>query len=159
MGINSMPMLLRMGHPFTAWARTIGGILQVSGFSDFLGNYSLRRTSDDPVRRSLGYLGAARPGKWLTASAWGEVAVNLGLNKMLAPDAEKNCDEALAREMGIVLSAHVQESFVVETDDEILKLRLEKARRRFEQAAEPSQRYRFDVLERQALVSPDHHQN
>jgi hypothetical protein len=50
-------------HPFTDWARTVGGILKANGFKHFLGNYSLRRTADDPVRKALGLLGAARPGQ------------------------------------------------------------------------------------------------
>jgi hypothetical protein len=47
-------------HPFSDWARTIGGILRVNGFVDFLTNYGMRRTADDPVRLGLGLLGASR---------------------------------------------------------------------------------------------------
>ena len=44
-------------HPMTDWARTIGGILRVNGFTDFLQNYGVRRTADDPLRQALGLLG------------------------------------------------------------------------------------------------------
>lgn len=43
-------------HPFGPWAKTVGGILKVSGFTDFLSNYGSRKTADDPVRRGLGIL-------------------------------------------------------------------------------------------------------
>ena len=57
-------------YPFTNWAQVIGGILRVNGFEDFLGNYSVRRTADDPVRRALALLGAARPNEWLPPGDW-----------------------------------------------------------------------------------------
>src|SRR5262249_33750738 len=43
-------------HAFSDWAATVGGILIVGGFEDFLANYSLRRTADDPLRKALGLL-------------------------------------------------------------------------------------------------------
>jgi hypothetical protein len=55
------PLDTAVRHPFTEWARTVGGILLANGFADFLGNYSLRKTHDDPVRQALGLLG--RPGR------------------------------------------------------------------------------------------------
>jgi len=54
------PLDERALHPMTPWARTIGGILKVSGFADFLGNYRARRMLDDPIREALGILGATR---------------------------------------------------------------------------------------------------
>ena len=55
------PLDQTIRHPFTDWARTVGGILMVNGFADFLANYSQRRTADDPLRRGLGIL--ARRGR------------------------------------------------------------------------------------------------
>ena len=72
------PLDQTIRHPFTDWARTVGGILMVNGFADFLANYSRRRTADDPLRRGWGYWGGAA-GRVLTASDWSRLVVNLGL--------------------------------------------------------------------------------
>ena len=42
----------------------------VNGFADFLGNYGVRKTADDPVRKGLGLLGALGPGEWLRTAEW-----------------------------------------------------------------------------------------
>jgi hypothetical protein len=141
-------------HPFTDWARTVGGILRVSGFKNFLANYRLRRTADDPVRRGLGLLGAARPGEWLTATDWGRLVVSLGLERALVPEADRGTDAGAARGLGTVLRHHAKETFTVETEDERLTLQLEHARRRFE-GGEVSSRYRFEVLAREKSPEDD----
>ena len=51
--------------------------------------------------------------------------------------------------MGLVLSAHRDETFEVETDDLRLTLGLEKQRRRFDPSAEPSTRYCFTIARKQ----------
>ncbi len=137
-------------HPFTAWARTVGGILQVAGFTDFLANYSFRKTEDDPLRHALGLLGAARPDAWLRADELVLGVAELGLLKRLIPEADRESQESQRRGLGVVLSAHRDETFQVETEDEIVSLQLKKARRRFD-GAEPQTRYRFEVIERQPL--------
>ena len=91
------PLDQTIRHPFTDWARTVGGILMVNGFADFLANYSQRRTADDPLRRGLGILGAARPDEWLTASDWSRLVVNLGLVTALIPEADRATDPGRAR--------------------------------------------------------------
>ena len=53
--------------------------------------------------------------------------------------------------MGVVLSAHRDETFHVETEDRRTVLRLEKARRRFEEGGAPSTRYRFVVLKEEDI--------
>ena len=69
-------------HPFSQWAAIIGGILEVNGFEDFLGNYSMRRTADDPIRRALAILGANHhEDEWQPAARWAEYAVDLGVHK------------------------------------------------------------------------------
>src|SRR5437762_6607345 len=80
-------------HPMTPWARTIGGILKVNGFSDFLGNYHTRKVADDPVREALGILAAAKPGKELRPSEWATVAVEQGLAKALFPTHERDTEK------------------------------------------------------------------
>jgi hypothetical protein len=144
------PLDTNVKHPFTEWAHTIGGILRVNGFSDFLGNYSLRRTVDDPLRRALGLLGSAQPDQWLRADAWARLAVGIGVEPIVIPAADRGTDSGRERGMGVVLSAHQDETFEVATEDETLTLRLEKARRRFD-GADPSTRYRFVCLSREAI--------
>ncbi len=58
-------------HPFGEWAGTVGGILLASGFRGFLGNYALRRTADDPLRRGLGLLGGGAAGRVAAAAGLG----------------------------------------------------------------------------------------
>jgi hypothetical protein len=141
-------------HPFTDWARTIGGILKANGFSDFLANYSARRTADDPLREALGLLGEARPDEWLSPDTWARLARDLGLGKRIIPAHDLDTDKSRARGMGVVLSRHRDETFHVEVDDVRVTLRLEKARRRFN-GAEASTRYRFTALAREVLQDDD----
>jgi hypothetical protein len=140
-------------HPFSDWARTVGGILKANGYSDFLGNCSVRRTVDDPVRKALGLLGAARPDEWLRAHTWAQLAVDIGVARAVIPQHDRDTEKGRERGMGVVLSAHADETFDVSTDDYNLTLRLERARRRFD-GGEPGTRYRF-VAQAQARVPED----
>jgi hypothetical protein len=144
------PLDHNVRHPFTDWARTIGGILQANGFDDFLANYTLRRTADDPVRKALGLLGAARPGEWLRADAWARLAAQVGVARAVIPEHGRDTDKGRERGVGVVLSAHQGETFFVETDDETLNLRLEKRRARFD-GGQPTTRYMFVVQERSPI--------
>jgi hypothetical protein len=141
-------------HPFTPWARTVGGILAANGFSDFLSNYGTRKANDDPVRRGIGLLGAEMQDEWLRPSEWAKVAADLGIIKQVIPEADRENDTSRARGIGIVLSAHEQEMFVVETEAETLTLKLEKRRARF-RGSEPQVRYRFAVLDQQGSLGED----
>jgi hypothetical protein len=80
-------------YPMTPWARTIGGILMVSGIGDFLGNYQGRQIADDPLREALGVLAAAKPGQALRPHQWAEVAVEQGLAKTLFPTHERDTEK------------------------------------------------------------------
>jgi hypothetical protein len=154
------PLDQTLHHPFTPCMRTIGGILQVSGYRGFLQNYTTRRAIDDPVRRAIGILGAAQPAPdgsdqgWATAGIWAVRVVELGLTKMLIGDLERDSEKGRERAMGVVLSAHRDELLTVETDDERLTLRLERARRRFN-GGEPCTRYRFVVVKREPIPADD----
>lgn len=117
-------------HPFTAWARTIGGILIANGFNGFLANYSLRATEDDPTRNALGLLGTYQPDDWLRPGEWALRAADLSLEKALIPAADRETPLGRERGMGVVLSAHEDETFTVNTEGEIVRLKLEKRRRR-----------------------------
>jgi hypothetical protein len=116
-------------HPFSVWARTIGGILWLNGFGDFLGYYGVRKTVDDPLRKGLGILGAADSDRWLQASEWAKVASDLGLVRAIIPAADQDSEAGRARGLGIVLMAPRDESFKTETDTVRLAMRPEKRAR------------------------------
>jgi hypothetical protein len=138
-------------HPFSQWAAIIGGILNVNGFEDFLANYSMRRTADDPIRHALGILGAAHHlNGWKTATQWAEHAVDLGIHKAVILEADQGSEKGRERGMGVILSDMQQETFHAETETQKLTMRLEKSRRRFE-TGQVSTRYRFVLLEHSDL--------
>lgn len=144
------PLDTAVKHPFLLTSQTIGGILKVCGYDEFLGNYTAQRTADDPVRQALGNLGASMPNEWLTASAWLPLVTHLGLVNALIPKNDRESPESRRRGLGVTLSSHEGETFVVQTDDEAVSLRLEKGRRRFERG-EPETRYRFVSLDKQKV--------
>jgi len=131
-------------HAFSDWAATVGGILIVGGFEDFLANYSLRRTADDPLRKALGLLAAYKPDQWLRPAEWAHHAHNLSVDTILIDPNDRRSDQGRERGIGVVLSAHEGETFVVETEDAVLTLRLEKGRPR--NRDEPRRHYRFTLL-------------
>jgi hypothetical protein len=144
------PLDEEVRHPFSVWARRVGGILRVNGFGNFLANYRARKTVDDPLRLGLGLLGAQAPNIWLQATAWARSVSDLGLVRSLVPPADQDSEAGRARGLGVVLKAHRGETFQAETDDEQLTLRLEWRRGRFE-GSEVQVRYRFVLLEREEL--------
>jgi hypothetical protein len=150
-----MPLDKSVRHPFSVWAKTIGGILGVNGFKDFLGNYGTRKVNDDPVRNGLGLLGAELPGEdWNRADEWARRTVKLGLVKQIIPPGDQDTGEGRKRGIGVVLSAHRDETFAVETETEALMLRLERKRARFG-PDQPHVRYRFAVIDRKPIESDD----
>jgi len=137
-------------HSASAWAQTVGGILLVDGYTNFLSNQTARKTADDPVREAIAILGTARPERWLRAGEWADVASSLGLIKRLVPPGDH--DTAAGRERGIgkVLSAHREEMFDIETESERFKLRLTKTRKRLD-GEEAKTYYCFKVLQKETL--------
>jgi len=145
---KGQPLDESVRHPFSPWAKTIGGILAVSGFKDFLGNYGTRKVADDPLRLGLSLLGAAIHGEsWHKPEVWARMAVTLGLVKQVVPAGDQDSHEARKRGIGVILSAHRDETFSAETDSHRLLLRLERKRGRFREK-EPHVCYRFVVLEK-----------
>lgn len=147
---EGQPVDKRPKHPFSEWARTIGGILMVAGYQGFLDNLGARKTEDDPLRYGLGLLGQARPNEWLQAQDWALVVAELGLTKRLIPEADRDTSKGRARGLGVVLSAHREETFEIETDDEVVQMQLHKDRRRFE-GGRPTWRYRFNIIAKQPI--------
>ena len=127
--------------------------MKVNGFTDFLANYGQRKTADDPVRRSLGLLGAAKQALWLPSSEWAKLAVDFGFSKVVIPEADRENETSRARGIGAVLHAHGEETFEVESDKEKLTLKLEQRRGRW--GGDPHNRWRFAVLGHEALPVDD----
>jgi hypothetical protein len=120
--------------------------LKVNGIEGFLDNFLRRSVSDDPIRNAISVLGVHVPDQWLTVEDLAARAGMLGLLDPLVPKNARANHEATKRELGKVLTSHVDEHFVGETETQRLKFRLEKARRRFE-SANPHTRYRFELVE------------
>jgi hypothetical protein len=133
-------------HPFSPWAKTIGGILKANGIAGFLGNLDARRTADDPIRRALGWLGVRWPNQWLRTSEWVKGAETLNLIKDLIPVAERDSSFGREQALGTLLSAHLEDIFRGSTENQRFVLKLEKLRRRFEPGKDPTTRYRFLVV-------------
>ena len=103
-----MPLDEDVRHPFSVWAKVVGGILKVNGFADFLANYGKRKTADDPLRHGLGVIGAMKPDEWLRPDEWARCVVDLGLVKKLIPEADRENDKSRTRGIGVVMTAHTQ---------------------------------------------------
>ncbi|MCC7419290.1 MAG: hypothetical protein IT428_03305 [Planctomycetaceae bacterium] len=135
------PAATDVAHPFSEWARVIGGILRINGFVDFLANYGKRKSCDDPVREGLATLGAARPDDWLRPSDLAGIVENLGLVGRLISVSDRECGASRARGLGVLLSKHVGETVMVETEDGVMSFKIGKTRQRFSGIVQT--RYRF----------------
>jgi hypothetical protein len=133
-------------HSMSPWAKTVGGILKHNGFTDFLGNHQSHRAADDPMRRAVGILGAAKKSKALRPAAWAQVVVQQGLARTLIPANERDTDKGRERAIGVLLKPLLGETFDVATDTRRLKLRLEGGFRRWLPGKNPHVRYQFTVL-------------
>ena len=78
-------------------------------------------------------------------------AENRGLTRRLMSYVDQENFESERRRMGIVLSAHRDETFQAQTDSEALALQLQRGRRRTEPGEEAHVCYRFEVIERCTL--------
>src|ERR1700687_5991885 len=109
------PLDENVKHPMTPWAKTIGGILKVNGFSDFLANYGMTKTVNDPIRSALTILAAAKPGQELRAAEWAELAVGHGLARILFTANDRDTKPGRERAIGRILTQHLEESFEANT--------------------------------------------
>ena len=144
-------------HPFSEWAQVIGGILKVNGVEGFLDNYNDRRVADDPIRNGIAVLGSHLLEKCLPISKVVDEATRLGLVDPLVPKNEHKTHESQKRGLGKVLSAHVDETFVVpseDDEDDRVVFRLDKPSKRFDHG-EPEYRYGFFVVEKTELNDDD----
>lgn len=146
---KGMPLDQSKYHPCTEWAHVIGGILMVNGIEGFLDNYADRRVADDPIRSSIAILGSHLLNNCLPISDIVAEVGRLGLIDPLIPKNERSSYEAQKRGLGKVLSAHVDEKFVVPSEDEEdqrVVFRLEKLRKRFENG-KATYRYGFFMVD------------
>lgn len=140
-------------HPMSPWAKSIGGILKVAGFADFLGNFRSRQTVSDPVREAIATLGAARPDQVLRPMEWGNIAVTEGLAKTLFSPAERDTEKGRERAIGRLLKPRLEETFEASTEDSRLLLKLEGGFRRWTAGENPHTAYAFRVLSREMEVA------
>jgi hypothetical protein len=116
------------GHTRTEWAKTIGGILTVNGYEDFLGNLATRRTADDPVRSALALLASKLPAadQWMTPAYLLGAVTEFGLTNRLIPKDDRESPASRQRALVKRLNAHADETF--EAEDEEGRFRLERRR-------------------------------
>jgi hypothetical protein len=142
------PLDTAVQHPNGPWAQTIGGILQVNGFTDFLLNYNATRAAADPVREGLGVL-AFFAGKEMWRSLdLAKLAIKQGLAKALLPGVDAGNEAACQRAMGALLSPYVGETFTSRTATERISYRLKKKPGRYD-GATPHFRYGFEEVKRE----------
>ena len=153
--VAGCPLDETVKHSMSPWAKTIGGILKHSGFTDFLGNQQTRKAVDEPLRRALGILGAAKVGKALRPAEWAQLAVKQGLVKTLIPTNERDTDKGRERAIGVLLKPSIGETFEVATDTTRYTLKLEGGIRRWVQGKNPHVRYRFVVQAEEELPVED----
>lgn len=138
-------------YPMTAWAKTIGGILMVSGFTEFLTNYSATRAAADPIREAIAILAFHAGGKPMRARKLSAVAVAQGLARVLLPGVDAANEAACERTLGVTLRAYVGEAFTVSTASEKITYRLKKECKRWEGEL-PHFRYSFEEIGREAVA-------
>jgi hypothetical protein len=141
-------------YPMAPWAKTIGGILSVNGFSDFLSNYKTTRAAVDPIREAIGYLAfyvsieAKYKGvKALATMDLGKLVADKGLDKMLLPGIGPSNLSAYEREIGRRLTPYVGETFTASTATETIAYKLHKKADRWS-GKHVSFRYVFEEVKR-----------
>jgi hypothetical protein len=90
------PKAMTAQYPMASWAKTIGGILMVNGFVEFLGNYGRNWIVADPIRKAIGHLAfyasheVKRGEEALSSRELGELAIGEGLGGILLKGVEGN---------------------------------------------------------------------
>lgn len=118
------PLDKTVRHPMGPWAATIGGILMVNGFTDFLANYSTTRAVADPMREALGILAFNAGNEYQRVGDLATLAVTVGLHKILLPGVDPSNEPACQRAMGKTLSSYPDETFTATTASERIVYRL-----------------------------------
>ncbi|MHB0958239.1 MAG: hypothetical protein ACYC0X_12235 [Pirellulaceae bacterium] len=149
------PLDEKVRHSMTPWARTIGGILKLAGFHDFLANCATRKTVDDSIREAIGILGAVRPDRALRPRDWAKLAVDYSVAKDLISPNERDTEKGRERAIGVVFKKHLEETFEARTDTKAYRLRLTGGCRRWRSGKNPHVRYCFVILSQADLSDDD----
>lgn len=149
-----------VNYPMSPWAKTMGGILRVNGFREFLDNYKATRGAVDPIREAIGQLACyanqlarARNLQALPTRDLGLLVVEKGLHKVLLPRVDASSYAACEREIGRRLSPYEGETFSVATATETITYRLHKKAARWDEK-NVSYRYLFEELGRTPTTHP-----
>ncbi|MHB9081975.1 MAG: hypothetical protein ACYC3X_31305 [Pirellulaceae bacterium] len=151
------PLDNNVRHSMSPWAKTIGGILEVNGFHDFLGNVTERKAADDPVHEALAVLGAAKPGQALRPAEWAKLIMNEGLAKKLLPPNERDTESSRTRATGKLLTQHLGSTIVGRTDTMLYRFHLEGGIRRWDKGKNPHVKYVFTVLHEEPIPEDADH--
>ena len=133
------------------WAATIGGILMVNGFSDFLANYSTTTAIADPIREALGILAFNAGTEFLRPGELAIIAVTQGLGKTLLPGVDQKNEPASRMAMGKALAPFIGETFTARTATEQMTYQLKRQQSRFGEPY-PHFRYAFEEVSRQPVT-------
>ena len=145
------PLDKAVKHPMGPWAATVGGILKVNGFTDFLANYTATRAVADPIREALAILAFSAGPRFERTGDLARVAVDEGLCKTLLPGAEPSNEAACQRAMGKTLAPFVGETFAGTTASERIVYRLQRKQGRFD-GVHPHFRYAFEEMSREPVT-------
>jgi hypothetical protein len=145
------PLDKSIHHPMGPWAATVGGILQVNGFKDFLANYSATRSAADPIREAISILAFYAEGKPKRARDLAQLAVTQGLHKTLLVGVDSSNTAACERKIGVMLKPYVGESFTAVTLGKRITYRLKKEESRWDENF-PHYRYTFEEIAHEAIT-------
>ena len=148
---EGQPLDKAVRHPMGPWAATIGGILMVNGFSDFLANYSPTRAVADPIREDLGILAFSAGDEFQRVGDLANIAVAMGLQKTLLSGVDPRNEAARQRAMGRTLAPFVGETFTATTASDRILYRLKRKQGRFEEQY-PHFRYAFEEFSREPVT-------
>ena len=146
------PLDKAVKYPMAPWAQTIGGVLAVSGFADFLGNYKATRAAVDPIREAIGYLAFYAGFKALPTRDLGKLVADKALDKALLPGVDSSNLAACEREIGRRLTPYVGETFTASTATETITYKLQKKADRWG-GKNVSFRYVFEEVKRSPVTN------
>ena len=146
------PLDKSVRHPMGPWASTIGGILKVNGFTDFLANYSTTRAVADQIREALGILAFNAGNEYQRVGDLATLAVTVGLHKILLPGVDPSNEPACQRAMGKTLSSYPDETFTATTASERIVYRLMRKKQGRFGEQHPHFRYAFEEVSRETVA-------
>jgi hypothetical protein len=140
-------------YQMAPWAKTIGGILMVNGFTDFLGNFKAVRAAVNPIRQAIADLAfyaawaARRYGKPLPTTELAKLVIDYGLHKDLKVYGANA--SLCAQMLGECLTPYLGETFTARTASEEITYRLSKKATHWNGKKSPVQRrYVFEEISR-----------